>query len=90
MFREDKNQTTVAGCARGQHIVENPQRAKAYKSDRGKEWPLCAPPGKEACEIIAAAHVHTIKKYGPDGWPASPIRRCRWVSHAAVGTLREP
>ena len=46
-------------------VVEDPAKAAAYKSARGKggmvrvTWP-------EAAEIIAAAHVYTIKRYGPD------------------------
>src|SRR5215813_12746956 len=46
-------------------ITGDPQRAARYKSVRGKggfvrsSWP-------EAAELIAAAHVHTIKAYGPD------------------------
>lgn len=48
-----------------QSIVEDPAKAKKYKRARGKgglvriDWEL-------ATEIMAAAHVYTIKKYGPD------------------------
>ncbi|WP_051407206.1 nitrate reductase subunit alpha [Nocardia sp. CNY236] len=63
-------------------IVEDEQQARRYKSARGKggfvraEW-------WEAAEIAAAAHVHTIKKYGPDRVAGfSPIPAMSMVSHA--------
>ncbi|WP_081769649.1 nitrate reductase subunit alpha [Nocardia nova] len=63
-------------------IVSDAERAKIYKSARGKggfvraEW-------WEAAEIAAAAHVHTIKKYGPDRIAGfSPIPAMSMVSHA--------
>lgn len=46
-------------------ITGDPARARAYKRARGKggfvraDW-------DEAAEMIAAAHVHTVKEYGPD------------------------
>ena len=64
-------------------IVENPERAKSYKSKRGmggfirSSW-------DEVNEIIAAANVYTAKKYGPDriiGF--SPIPAMSMVSYAA-------
>ena len=69
--------------ARWEHIVENPQRAKAYKSARGKGG-LVRATWDEAAEIVAAAHVHTIKKYGPDRVAGfSPIPAMSMVSHAS-------
>ncbi|WP_341684045.1 nitrate reductase subunit alpha [Nocardia farcinica] len=63
-------------------VVEDPEKAARYKSARGKggfvraEW-------WEAAEIAAAAHVHTIKKYGPDRVAGfSPIPAMSMVSHA--------
>ncbi|MEV0109149.1 nitrate reductase subunit alpha [Nocardia sp. NPDC050799] len=63
-------------------LVEDPERARRYKAARGKggfvraEW-------WEAAEIAAAAHVHTIKKYGPDRVAGfSPIPAMSMVSHA--------
>ncbi|MFE3447250.1 nitrate reductase subunit alpha [Nocardia sp. NPDC059180] len=63
-------------------IVEDPAKAKAYKAARGKggfvraEW-------WEAAEIAAAAHVYTIKQYGPDRVAGfSPIPAMSMVSHA--------
>ncbi|HLV04677.1 MAG TPA: nitrate reductase subunit alpha [Actinomycetaceae bacterium] len=46
-------------------VVEDPERARSYKRARGRggmvraQWP-------EVLEIMAAAHVHTTKRYGPD------------------------
>ncbi len=63
-------------------IVDDPVKSKRYKEARGKggfvraEW-------WEAAEIAAAAHVHTIKKYGPDRVAGfSPIPAMSMVSHA--------
>ncbi|MDG3013013.1 nitrate reductase subunit alpha [Speluncibacter jeojiensis] len=63
-------------------IVEDPELSRRYKSARGKggfvraEW-------WEATEIAAAAHVHTIKRYGPDRVAGfSPIPAMSMVSHA--------
>ena len=66
-----------------QSIVDDPAQAKAYKSMRGlggfvrSTW-------DEVQEIIAAANVHTIKRYGPDRVVGfSPIPAMSMVSYAA-------
>ena len=46
-------------------IVENPEQARLYKSQRGHGG-LVRASWEEAVEMVAAAHVHTIKRYGPD------------------------
>ena len=46
-------------------IVDDPEASRAYKSARGKGG-LVRTTWDEAVEIVAAAHVHTIKNYGPD------------------------
>ncbi|TFB77265.1 nitrate reductase subunit alpha [Cryobacterium glaciale] len=46
-------------------ITGNPETARQYKSARGQGG-LVRASWDEAAEIVAAAHVHTIKKYGPD------------------------
>jgi nitrate reductase / nitrite oxidoreductase, alpha subunit len=63
-------------------IVDDPVKSRRYKEARGKggfvraEW-------WEAAEIAAAAHVHTIKRYGPDRVAGfSPIPAMSMVSHA--------
>lgn len=64
-------------------IVEDPERAKSYKTQRGlggfvrSNW-------DEAYELVAAANAYTIKNYGPDrviGF--SPIPAMSMVSYAA-------
>ena len=64
-------------------IVGDPEKTRRYKSMRGKggfvrsTWP-------EVTELIAAAHVHTVKEFGPDrviGF--SPIPAMSQVSYAA-------
>ena len=65
------------------HIVDDPERAKAYKAARGKGG-LVRASWDEATEMVAAAHVHTIKKYGPDRVAGfSPIPAMSMVSHAS-------
>ena len=59
-------------------IVDDPEKARLYKRQRGKGGFVRAS-WEEAVEMIAAAHVHTIKRYGPDRVSASRrSRRCRW------------
>ena len=82
MYREAKARLTdpVAAWA---DVVGDPQRRRRYQQARGKgghvrvSW-------DEAVEIIAAAHVHTIKAHGPDRVAGfSPIPAMSMVSHAA-------
>ena len=64
-------------------IVGNPLLAGQYKSARGKGGFVRAS-WDEAVEIAAAAHVHTIKTWGPDRIAGfSPIPAMSMVSHAA-------
>ena len=69
-------------CAAWADVVGDPQRRRIYQQARGKgghvrvSW-------DEAVEMIAAAHVHTIKSYGPDRVAGfSPIPAMSMVSHA--------
>ncbi|MGH3182329.1 MAG: molybdopterin-dependent oxidoreductase, partial [Streptosporangiaceae bacterium] len=64
-------------------ITGDPGKAQRYKQARGKggfvrsSWP-------EVAELIAAAHVHTVKAYGPDRVVGfSPIPAMSQVSYAA-------
>jgi nitrate reductase alpha subunit len=83
MYREAKQQHDGDPVAAWAHVVDNPQRAKAYKSARGKGG-LVRASWDEATEMIAAAHVHTIKKWGPDRVAGfSPIPAMSMVSHAS-------
>jgi nitrate reductase alpha subunit len=64
-------------------IVGDPERARAYKSQRGKGGFVRAS-WDEAVELIAAAHVHTIRKWGPDRIAGfSPIPAMSMVSYSA-------
>jgi nitrate reductase alpha subunit len=81
MWREARK--TLGPVEAWASIVEDPNSAKSYKSVRGmggfvrSSWP-------EVQEIIAAANVYTIRKWGPDriiGF--SPIPAMSMVSYAA-------
>ncbi|MGW4091820.1 nitrate reductase subunit alpha [Nocardia sp. NPDC004750] len=81
LYREAKSRLKDPVLAWGE-IVEDPAKARSYKAARGKggfvraEW-------WEAAEIAAAAHVYTIKQYGPDRVAGfSPIPAMSMVSHA--------
>ncbi len=64
-------------------IVGDPERSRRYKASRGKGG-LVRATWEEAAEIVAAAHVHTIKRWGPDRVAGfSPIPAMSMVSHAA-------
>ncbi|MFC4463933.1 nitrate reductase subunit alpha [Streptomyces xiangluensis] len=82
MYREAKQRLgdPVAAWA---DIVSDPERARRYKAVRGKGG-LVRASWDEAVELVAAAHVHTIKEYGPDRLAGfSPIPAMSMVSHAA-------
>jgi nitrate reductase / nitrite oxidoreductase, alpha subunit len=83
MYREAKRQHDGDPVKAWAHIVDNPLRAKAYKSARGKGG-LVRASWEEATEMVAAAHVHTIQKWGPDRVAGfSPIPAMSMVSHAS-------
>jgi nitrate reductase alpha subunit len=83
MYREAKTQHDGDPVRAWAHIVDHPARAKAYKSARGKGG-LVRATWDEATEMVAAAHVHTIKKWGPDRVAGfSPIPAMSMVSHAS-------
>ena len=64
-------------------IVEDPAKAALYKRQRGKGGFVRAG-WDEVAELIAAAHVHTIRRYGPDRVAGfSPIPAMSMVSYAA-------
>ena len=63
-------------------IQADPLRRRAYQQARGKGG-LVRIGWDEALELVAAAHVHTIKEYGPDRVAGfSPIPAMSMVSHA--------
>ena len=64
-------------------IVEDEAKARRYKSQRGKGGFVRAT-WDEVAELVAAAHVYTIKRYGPDRIAGfSPIPAMSMVSYAA-------
>ncbi|WP_241384290.1 nitrate reductase subunit alpha [Rhodococcus sp. CH91] len=64
-------------------IQNDPERRRRYQRARGKGG-LVRVTWAEATEMIAAAHVHTIKEYGPDRVAGfSPIPAMSMVSFAA-------
>ncbi len=64
-------------------IQADPERRRRYQQARGKGG-LVRVSWAEATELIAAAHVHTIKTYGPDRVAGfSPIPAMSMVSYAA-------
>ena len=82
LFREEKRKTGDPVIA-WQNIQSNPKKRKRYQNARGKggfrriKW-------DEALEIIGAANISTVKKYGPDriiGF--SPIPAMSMISYAA-------
>ncbi|MFK4184578.1 nitrate reductase subunit alpha [Streptomyces sparsogenes] len=82
MYREAKARLgdPVAAWA---DIVSDPGKARRYKRARGKGG-LVRASWDEAVELVAAAHVHTIREYGPDRLAGfSPIPAMSMVSHAA-------
>jgi nitrate reductase alpha subunit len=64
-------------------IVEDPVKSRTYKLQRGKGG-LVRSTWDEVTELIAAAHVYTIKRYGPDRVVGfSPIPAMSMVSYSA-------
>ncbi|HKA70119.1 MAG TPA: nitrate reductase subunit alpha [Actinomycetes bacterium] len=81
MYREAKARLgdPVAAWA---DIQADPQRRRRYQRARGKGG-LIRVSWDEAVELVAAAHVHAIKEYGPDRVAGfSPIPAMSMVSHA--------
>ncbi|HEX6499031.1 MAG TPA: nitrate reductase subunit alpha [Micromonosporaceae bacterium] len=81
MYREAKARLgdPVAAWA---DIQGDPERRRRYQRARGKGG-LIRVSWDEALEMVAAAHVHAIKEYGPDRVAGfSPIPAMSMVSHA--------
>ncbi len=89
MFREAKARLGDPVLAWAE-IVQDPEKARRYKSARGKGG-LVRATWAEATEIIAAAQVYTIKRWGPDRIAGfSPIPAMSMVSHAAGSRFTTP
>ena len=82
MYRDAKARTGDPGTA-WESIVSDPETAPRYKSVRGRGG-LVRAGWEEALELVAAAHVHTVKTYGPERIAGfSPIPAMSVVSFAA-------
>ncbi|PPK71115.1 nitrate reductase subunit alpha [Actinokineospora auranticolor] len=63
-------------------IVDDPMKRRAYHRARGRGG-LVRVTWDEAVEMVAAAHVHTLRRHGPDRIAGfSPIPAMSMVSHA--------
>ncbi len=83
LFREAKARNGDDPVLAWGEIVGTPALAQQYKQARGKGGFVRAT-WDEAIEIASAAHVHTIKTWGPDRIAGfSPIPAMSMVSHAA-------
>jgi nitrate reductase alpha subunit len=88
MFRAAKRQYGDPVVAWGS-IVQDPEKAQAYKSARGKGG-LVRASWDEVAEIVAAAHVYTVKRWGPDRIAGfSPIPAMSPVSYASGSRFLE-
>ncbi|MDF5758234.1 nitrate reductase subunit alpha [Spongiactinospora sp. TRM90649] len=82
MYREAKARLGGDPVAAWAEITTDPDKRARYQKARGKGG-LVRVAWDEATEIIAAAHVHTIKTYGPDRVAGfSPIPAMSMASHA--------
>ena len=70
-------------------IVEDPKKARRYKRARGKGG-LVRATWEDVVEIVAAAHVYTVKQYGPDRIAGfSPIPAMSPVSYTSGARFLE-
>lgn len=88
MFRAAKQQYGDPVVAWGS-IVQDEEKARAYKKARGKGG-LVRASWDEVAEIVAAAHVYTVKRWGPDRIAGfSPIPAMSPVSYASGARVLE-
>lgn len=89
MFHAAKAQHGADPVAAWASIVEDPAKAARYKKARGKGG-LVRASWDDAVEIIAAAHVYTVKKFGPDRIAGfSPIPAMSPVSYTSGARFLE-
>jgi nitrate reductase alpha subunit len=82
MFREARTRLADPVDAWAE-IVDDPDKARCYRRQRGKGGFVRAS-WDEVVDLIAAAHVHTIKRYGPDRCIGfTPIPAMSMASYAA-------
>ncbi len=89
MYREAKRAVGGDPVVAWASVVQDPEKARRYKSARGKGG-LVRSTWDEVVEIIAAAHVYTIKRWGPDRIAGfSPIPAMSPVSYASGARFLE-
>lgn len=89
LFREAKAAVGGDPVVAWASIVQDPERTRRYKSARGKGG-LVRATWAEAVEIVAAAHVYTVKRWGPDRIAGfSPIPAMSPVSYASGARFLE-
>lgn len=82
LFREERERTGDSVEA-WKAIVSDPEKKRRYTELRGKGGFVRAT-WDEAAELVAAAHVHTVKEYGPDRvFGFSPIPAMSMASYSA-------
>ncbi|GAA5160452.1 nitrate reductase subunit alpha [Ornithinimicrobium tianjinense] len=88
MFREARREhgdPVVAWAS----IVQDEEKSRTYKAARGKGG-LVRASWEEAVEMIAAAHVYTVKRWGPDRIAGfSPIPAMSMVSYVSGARFNE-
>lgn len=89
MFREAKKANGGDPVLAWASLVEDPAKAARYKAARGKGG-LVRASWEEVVELVAAAHVHTVKAHGPDRIAGfSPIPAMSPVSYASGARFLE-
>ncbi|MER2134542.1 MAG: nitrate reductase subunit alpha [Arthrobacter sp.] len=83
MYREAKRSSGGDPVLAWEALVADPDKRRSWQQARGKGG-LVRSSWQEALEMTAAAHVATIKNFGPDRCTGfSPIPAMSMVSHAA-------
>ena len=89
MFREAKRQVGGDPVVAWASIQQDPVRRAAYTSARGHGG-LVRSTWEEVVELVAAAHVYTVKRWGPDRIAGfSPIPAMSPVSYASGARFLE-
>jgi len=89
MFREAKHAVGGDPVVAWASIVQDEAKAKRYKAARGKGG-LVRSTWEEVVELVAAAHVYTVKRWGPDRIAGfSPIPAMSPVSYASGARFLE-
>ncbi|MCL2858417.1 MAG: nitrate reductase subunit alpha, partial [Streptococcaceae bacterium] len=83
LWKEAKQAHPESAAEAWKSIIEDPEKAKSYKSARGRGG-LVRVHWDEALELISAMLTYTIKKYGPDRIAGfSPIPAMSMISYAS-------